>query len=145
LVVIGFSATQKESKEGTAPNTNDKDAAVEKARAAANSFLNTLINEDESLAYTFLSKDYREHLSEEERKSNEMKVAVVDGKCVMGWTHGPGKLSENKEQATFEGFLDTKKYRSRHSYRLIMVKENDSWRVNLLDVNQEGRYPRQGD
>ena len=114
-----------------------KDPALEGARDAADLFLHTLRNDDGSSAYTLLSKDYRERLPEEERNSKKMNVAVVDGKPVAEWKRGAGKLSESKEQATFEGIVQTKDG-TEHSYRLVMVKEDGAWRVDLFSVKKQG-------
>ena len=118
---------------GCSSGATEKDPALEGARDAADSFLHTLRNDDGSSAYSLLSKDYRERLPEEERNSKKMNVAVVDGKPVTEWKRGAGKLSESKEQATFEGFVQTKDG-NEHSYRLVIVKAGGGWRVDLFSV-----------
>jgi hypothetical protein len=116
-------------------------ASLESAREIANVFLDAVRNEDGSSAYALLSTDFRGRLSREESKSKKMDVAVVKGQRITDYKVEAGKLSDNKERASFEGFVKTKDSES-HSYRLVIVKESagfwkgSSWRVDLFTIQQ---------
>jgi hypothetical protein len=118
---------------GRLPFTEDRD--LREARDTANLFLDSLRNEDGGSAYGLLSKDYRERLPSEERGSKKINVLVVGGQRLTESKVGAGNLSKFKQRATFEGSVRAKDGQE-HSCRLVLVKEGNSWRVDLFTVQQ---------
>jgi hypothetical protein len=118
---------------GSLPFTEDRN--LKEARDTAKLLLYLLRNEDGGSAYGLLSKDYRERLPSEERGSKKINVLVVGGQRLTESKLGAGKLSDNKQRATFEGSVRAKDGQE-HSFRLLLVKDGSSWRVDLFTVQR---------
>jgi hypothetical protein len=112
-----------------------EDPAEESAAVTIRAFLDALKNQDGGSAYALLSRDYRERLSEDERKAKSMNVKLAGGEPVSEWYYGPGKMSESKQQATFPGMLQ-RKDKKQYEFTLILVKESDTWKVDLFTVQK---------
>jgi hypothetical protein len=72
-----------------------------------------------------------ERLSPEESKSKKLDVGQRFTECEID----AGRLTDDKGRATFEGFLQTKDG-EKHSCRLALVKEVNSWRVDLFTLQR---------
>ncbi len=114
---------------------SDDSATLKAAQETVKLFLDAVRNEDGGSAYALLSREYRARLSAQESASKKLDVAVAGGQHPSDYTLGAGKLSDDKGQATFEGFVETKDG-AKHSFRLLAVKEGHSWRVDLFTVQK---------
>jgi hypothetical protein len=110
------------------------DPDYQAADATTKTFLTALRNRDGGSAYGMLSQDYRGRLSEEEKQAKAMRVDLVEGKPVAEWRYGPGKLSDQKDRATFEGLVEREGGHS--EFTLLLVKEGGAWRVDLFTVKK---------
>jgi hypothetical protein len=91
---------------------------------------------DKGSAFALLSKDFRERLRPALREIKEMYIIdSIEGKPIVEWKLGAKRPSESKEQATFNGFAQTKDGRE-YPFQLVLVKEGDAWRVNLFSVQE---------
>jgi hypothetical protein len=147
------------SSTSSPPGSEKKSPDLKWARSVAEDFLGAVKANDAKAAYGLLSPDYRDRLTEKERKEGTFAFSSFmrdDARNAATWSITGEELAPNRIEAKFTGELTfefTRLHRNPNGgeipytetkvypFTLLITREKDSnlWRADLFTVAKDGK------